>query len=310
MKTYYIYEITNLLNGKTYIGQRHCPSELTPWTDTKYMGSGVYIQNSEKKHGIENFSKRILAICYSQDVLDILERAYIKMYREIGKAEYNHADGGNSMLLDGKPWNYGIPISEEAKQKMRKTKLEHPMDKEVKKAITEKVKNYYKDENYRKNHSNKIKNKRFYESIHKPEYKEKLSEASKRMWLDQKKKKARGAKISQNTKGIRKSEQARKNISVAMRNSKKFKETMASEEHKNNLSKGIRNSKRFYDSHHNEHFIERMREIRKHNTPKQVEASKKFGKCCLGRKRYTTDSGKHTLEFPSKAKDNWILGWI
>lgn len=94
--TYYIYEITNNLNGKTYIGQRQCPVRKTPETDTNYMGKGTAIQAAEKKYGIENFSKRILAVCYSTKIIDILEVEYIHTYKEIGKAEYNIAGGGQT----------------------------------------------------------------------------------------------------------------------------------------------------------------------------------------------------------------------
>ena len=47
---HYIYEITNNINGKTYIGQRKCPKNKLPETDIKYMGSGVYIKNAMKKY--------------------------------------------------------------------------------------------------------------------------------------------------------------------------------------------------------------------------------------------------------------------
>ena len=96
LQTYYIYEITNKLNGKNYIGQRYCPLNKTPETDTKYMGGGTHIKNAEKKYGIENFSKRIMAICYDSKILDILEIEYISIYKSIGKAEYNIAGGGQT----------------------------------------------------------------------------------------------------------------------------------------------------------------------------------------------------------------------
>ena len=35
--SYYIYEIKNKINGKTYIGQRKCPKNKFPDTDVKYM---------------------------------------------------------------------------------------------------------------------------------------------------------------------------------------------------------------------------------------------------------------------------------
>lgn len=91
---YYIYLITNQVNGKNYIGQRKCPKNKFPETDIKYMGSGYRLQFAQEKYGIENFSKEILAVAETQENIDILERVFIALYRQAGKAEYNVCDGG------------------------------------------------------------------------------------------------------------------------------------------------------------------------------------------------------------------------
>lgn len=119
-----IYRITNLINGKTYIGQ-HKYKKL----DDSYMGSGKILKQAIKKHGIENFKKEIL---YSRiqykETADDMERFAIAKERAIGKAEYNLADGGQggnlgdvvnkkiSEVLKGK--NKGKKLSEETKQKI------------------------------------------------------------------------------------------------------------------------------------------------------------------------------------------------
>lgn len=91
---YYIYEIKNNINNKTYIGQRKCPVNKTPETDL-YMGSGTYLASSKKKYGLQNFTKKIIAICETSQNADILEKVFIVLYRAEGKGEYNIAKGGN-----------------------------------------------------------------------------------------------------------------------------------------------------------------------------------------------------------------------
>ena len=91
----YIYEITNNVNGKTYIGQHTTDNE-----NDGYMGSGVILKQEKQKYGINNFSKKILCYCDNQDELDDREIYYIAEYKKIGKAEYNIARGGRCVNAD------------------------------------------------------------------------------------------------------------------------------------------------------------------------------------------------------------------
>lgn len=54
-KHYLIYQITNNINGKIYIGKHE-----TFKIDDNYFGSGIKIQAAIKKYGLENFTKTIL----------------------------------------------------------------------------------------------------------------------------------------------------------------------------------------------------------------------------------------------------------
>ena len=106
---YYIYRITNKVNGKTYIGQ-HKYRNL----NDSYMGSGKLLKLAKKKHGIENFTKTILEFGIPNvDLANDWEQMYILFERAKGKAEYNIADGGRG----GNPWNKGKKMPEELVKK-------------------------------------------------------------------------------------------------------------------------------------------------------------------------------------------------
>jgi hypothetical protein len=59
---YYVYKITNLINGKIYVGKHK--SYKHP-SDNGYYGSGKQITAAVKKYGIENFKKEVLYFCSS-----------------------------------------------------------------------------------------------------------------------------------------------------------------------------------------------------------------------------------------------------
>lgn len=140
LRIHYIYLITNNLNHKTYIGKRICVHKSdTPETDN-YMGSGIHLGYAKEKYGIENFSKEILAVCYSKDILNILEKEYIKLYREIGKAEYNISNGGEG----GRG-----PTTPEMKEKIRKSNLGKKRSEETRRRMSE----------FHRNRSKEIQNK-------------------------------------------------------------------------------------------------------------------------------------------------------
>jgi group I intron endonuclease len=94
-----VYKTTNLINGKTYIGQ-------TTRSKAYYYGSGTLIIKAIKKYGKNNFEKEILCERETQDSLDHAERLYIALL----KPEYNIDLGGKNK---GK-------CSEAHKEKIRK----------------------------------------------------------------------------------------------------------------------------------------------------------------------------------------------
>lgn len=104
---YCIYRITNLINGKTYIGQHRY--KKIPYDD--YIGSGVLLHKAYKKYGVENFKKEI--ICKNvqyKETIDDMEKFYIKKERNNNpNGCYNIADGGEGGCG---------PLSEKTKRKL------------------------------------------------------------------------------------------------------------------------------------------------------------------------------------------------
>lgn len=132
----YIYEIKNLINGKTYIGQHTLREERTIKTDF-YYGSGILIKAAQKKYGLENFEKRIIIQGnFSKEEINRFEKCAIRIQRFLGKAEYNISDGGEG-------WNEGM---REAHKKS--ITLEH--NQKVSKAVKERWANMSPEERLKK----------------------------------------------------------------------------------------------------------------------------------------------------------------
>ena len=95
-----IYKITNLLNGKVYIGQTIHPERR--WTEHKQKvrhGQEKFpIHLAIEKYGEENFSFEILEWT---DDYDNEERRLIKEYNSISPNGYNIGEGGENYVMYG-----------------------------------------------------------------------------------------------------------------------------------------------------------------------------------------------------------------
>lgn len=86
---YYMYQITNLINGKIYIGV-HATSDL----NDGYMGSGKNIIKAIKKYGKLNFRKEILSFFSSIEEMMLAEQSIVNEEFLTREDVYNIVLGG------------------------------------------------------------------------------------------------------------------------------------------------------------------------------------------------------------------------
>ena len=86
-----IYKITNILNGKIYIG-KHSTNDI----NDNYMGSGKYIKKAIVKYGIQNFIKEILFIFNEETEAYVMEKQIVNENFIKRKDVYNAIIGGDS----------------------------------------------------------------------------------------------------------------------------------------------------------------------------------------------------------------------
>ena len=88
----YIYETTNLINGKKYIGQKKSNIFLAE----KYLGSGKILKQAINKYGKENFKVKLIEECKTEEELNEREIYWIdNLFKTYSKELiYNIGKGG------------------------------------------------------------------------------------------------------------------------------------------------------------------------------------------------------------------------
>jgi group I intron endonuclease len=170
-----VYKVTNLINGKIYIGQE---KKYTP----SYYGSGELIKNVILEFGKDNFIKEIIEYCNSPKILNEREIFWIKELnsrdRSVG---YNISAGGSSFIMNEeiackisealkgkyigtKAFRYGFKITEEHKKILSDRLKGKSFSEEHKKKLSEKRKGIKLSEVTKKKLSEAHSNKKLSES--------------------------------------------------------------------------------------------------------------------------------------------------
>lgn len=142
---YTIYRVTNLLDGKIYIGKHQT---LDPNDD--YFGSGKAIRAAIKKYGKQNFKKEVLFIFESESEMNNKERELITEDFVSRKDTYNTGVGGeggphfkgkkHSVEAKIKMSNSGYMHTDEARKKISDANRRRKLSDETKKKLSEKAK--------------------------------------------------------------------------------------------------------------------------------------------------------------------------
>lgn len=86
---YTIYQITNLINNKIYIGKHQ-----TKYLNDDYFGSGKLISRAIEKYKIENFKKEILHIFDNEEEMNNKEKELVTIDFCLREDTYNETVGG------------------------------------------------------------------------------------------------------------------------------------------------------------------------------------------------------------------------
>ena len=89
-KHYLIYQTTNLVNGKIYIGKHE-----TTNIEDDYFGSGKLIRAAINKYGLENFVKTILFELQNEEEMNLLEKCVVTQEFCDREDTYNINVGGD-----------------------------------------------------------------------------------------------------------------------------------------------------------------------------------------------------------------------
>ena len=165
----YVYITTNKINGKFYIG-KHSTDNL----NDNYLGSGIMLNKAIKKYGKENFKKRILCFCESEEQAFEVEKFLVTEYIVSREDCYNLHIGGDGGKMNPEicrqhsvkmkeyykthsPWNKGMKMDaefckkvSEANKKRTSQYIRTPEHRELMRKIQTGKKHNFTDESYQR----------------------------------------------------------------------------------------------------------------------------------------------------------------
>jgi hypothetical protein len=171
MKQYYIYKITNKLNGMQYIGSH--------WgkLNDSYLGSGLAMRKAIEKYGKHNFKKEIIEIADNKDLLLEKERYWLEKFNcAINPKFYNLTNvAGGGFMSDGK-------TSEEKKIIREKQEVGRSLKRKQTAQKMKQTKQNWTDEQKKANSEAVKKGKLKTPQWKRKEINEKMSELQKHNW--------------------------------------------------------------------------------------------------------------------------------
>jgi len=154
-KIYTLYKITNVINGKIYVGVHK-----TSNPNDGYLGSGVVIKKSIKKYGRKNFKKEILFECLSKEEIfkkekEVVNKEFVKNpntynlrqggvggNEKYGRHGYQHSDETKLKISNSLK---GTKHTKKRRENISKSLIGRTIPKEiVEKSISTRMKNGYK----------------------------------------------------------------------------------------------------------------------------------------------------------------------
>ena len=121
MKPVAIYKVTNILNGKMYIGQSVNPQKRRHQHNWPKSGCTA-LRSAVQKHGKENFEFNILCWCPDKAYADMVETKLIEAHdtRRVG---YNICVGGEGLGSGADHPKFGKKAAEETRRRIAAAKV-------------------------------------------------------------------------------------------------------------------------------------------------------------------------------------------